>query len=155
MSFVEVDTNILLRGAQPIHPMHKAAIDAQEELRRRGDQPCLVAQNLIEFRAVATRPAAVNGLGMNQATANAEIVQLKLLYPVFLDVPAILTEWERLVSLYVSEGKQNHDARIVAAMMVHGITTLLTFNKSDFLRYTGITVLTPQDVLTPPTSTTP
>jgi len=153
MKLVLMDSNILLRGAQPSHPMHQAAIDAQTELKKRGEQPCLVAQNIIEFRAVATRPATVNGLGMNQSTADAEIARFKVLYPLFLDTPTILTEWERLVGLHGSEGKQNHDARLVAAMIVHGISSILTFNKSDFVRYTEIAVLTPQDVLT--TGTTP
>ena len=94
MSLVLMDTNIILRGAQ----LHPDAINAQIELRRRGDQPCLVAQNLIEFRSVATRPASVNGLGMSQTDADAEIVRLKTLYPVFADVPAILPEWGRLVT---------------------------------------------------------
>jgi len=124
-----------------------SATDAVDKLRRRGDQPCLVPQNLIEFRAVATRPASVNGLGMGQAQANGEIARLQSLYPVFPDVPAIFSEWERLVNAYISEGKQNHDARIVAAMLVHGIAALLTFNKADFVRYSGIIVWTPQEVI--------
>jgi hypothetical protein len=46
-------------------------------------------------------------------------------------------------------GKNGHDARLVAAMMVHGLTHLLTFNVQDFRRYPGITAVTPADVLTP------
>ncbi len=29
-----------------------------------------------------------------------------------------------------------HDARLTAAMLVHGLTHILTFNISDFARYT-------------------
>lgn len=147
MALILTDTNILLRSADTAHAMHQEATDAVDKMRLRGDQPCLVAQNLIEFRAVATRPANVNGLGMSQTEANREIARLQFLYPVFPDVPAIFLEWQRLVSVYVSEGKQNHDARIVAAMIVHGIGTILTFNKADFVRYLGIAVFTPQEVL--------
>src|SRR5205085_8668198 len=113
------------------HPMYLDAINAQVELRRRGDQPCLIAQNLIEFRSVATRPSANNGLGMSQPDADAEIARLKALYPVLADTSAILPEWERLVTTCGAAGKQNHDARIAAAMQAHGIPTLLTFNKAD------------------------
>ena len=102
MKLVLMDSNILLRGAQSSHPQYQVAIDAQIELRKRGAIPCLVAQNLIEFRAVATRPAGVNGLGMTQAAADADIARFKSLYPLFTDEPAILTEWERLVRLYGS-----------------------------------------------------
>jgi predicted nucleic acid-binding protein len=49
-------------------------------------------------------------------------------------------------------GKNAHDARIVAAMSVHGIDRLLTFNKPDFQRYHGIRVVSPHDVLGPPTT---
>lgn len=150
MSLVLVDTNIILRGAQPAHPMNSDAIDAQIELRRRGDQPCLIAQNLIEFRSVATRPANVNGLGMSQQDADAEIASLKTIYPILTDVPSILPEWEHLVSTCGAAGKQNHDARIAAAMLAHKISTILTFNKADFVRYPGIIALTPQEVIAPP-----
>ncbi|HLJ55242.1 MAG TPA: hypothetical protein VKT77_09390 [Chthonomonadaceae bacterium] len=147
MSLVLIDTNVLLRTSRPTDPQCAVAISAQAILRSRGDSPCLVAQNIIEFRAVATRPDVVNGLGMSQADANAEILALKSLYPVYLDEPALLAEWERLVQAVGSVGKQNHDARLVAAMTIHRIETLLTFNKVDFTRYTHITVLTPDEVV--------
>ncbi len=44
-------------------------------------------------------------------------------------------------------GKNAHDTHLVAAMVVHGITHLLTFNKQDFQRFTNITVLSPADVV--------
>jgi len=83
MPFILSDTNILLRGAEPTHSMHRQALDAQAELRRLGEQPCLVMQNLVEFRTVATRPRNVNGLGMSQIEVNNEIARLKTLYPLF------------------------------------------------------------------------
>ena len=33
--------------------------------------------------------------------------------------------------------------------MVHGLTHLVTFNARDFRPYSGITAMTPTDVLTP------
>jgi hypothetical protein len=36
-----------------------------------------------------------------------------------------------------------HDARLVAAMIVHGVTHLLTFNGADFARYSGIRITDP------------
>jgi len=141
------DTNILLRGAQPLHPQHQVTLDAQEELRRRGDILCVVTQNFVEFRSVATRPLAVNGLGMSQQQVDAEIARLERLFPLFLEMPHIFAEWKRLTYQFGAQGKQNHDARIVAAMLTHGIPRILTFNREDFARYTEIEVLTPADVL--------
>ena len=147
MTLTLQDTNILLRGAQPAHAQHRETLDAQAELRKRGDKLCVVAQNFIEFRAAGTRPVAGNGLGMSQPQVDAEIARLERLFPVFLDVPEIYAEWKHLNSVYGAQGKQNHDARIVAAMLVHGIPRILTFNKDDFTRYTEIVVVTPTEVL--------
>lgn len=60
---------------------------------------------------------------------------------------AILPEWERLVVQYRVSGKQAHDARLVAAMRVHNLTHLLTFNTGDFKRFTAITAINPQSIL--------
>jgi predicted nucleic acid-binding protein len=44
-------------------------------------------------------------------------------------------------------GVQVHDARLVAAMLVHGVLRLLTLNDRDFGRYSGISVVHPRDVV--------
>jgi predicted nucleic acid-binding protein len=41
----------------------------------------------------------------------------------------------------------SHDMRIVAAMLRHGISTLLTTNARDFSKYAEIEVLSPEIVL--------
>jgi predicted nucleic acid-binding protein len=52
-------------------------------------------------------------------------------------------EWRRLVGAHAVSGKSAHDARLVAAMKVHGITHILTFNSGDFGRYPEVTVIEP------------
>ena len=42
-----------------------------------------------------------------------------------------------LVVTYDVSGVQVHDARLVALMIVHGVTHVLTFNTRDFARYAG------------------
>jgi predicted nucleic acid-binding protein len=54
-------------------------------------------------------------------------------------------EWRRIVVAYQVSGKSSHDARLVAAMNVHGITQVLTFNVKDFARYPGIQAIHPRD----------
>ena len=127
--------------------MHASAVAAVNLLAQSGEQLCLVPQNLYEFCAVATRPIAANGLGMSVAEAALEIARLRPTFTVLDDVPAILPEWERLVIHYGVVGKNAHDTRLVAAMAVHGIGRILPFNSSDFQRYAGFTVVTPDDVL--------
>jgi predicted nucleic acid-binding protein len=46
------------------------------------------------------------------------------------------------VKQHAVSGKSAHDARIVAAMIVHGIERLVTFNVRDFKRYEGIIIIT-------------
>jgi hypothetical protein len=72
------------------------------------------------------------------------------LYPVFSDNPAIYTEWKRLVSANQVAGKSAHDARLAAAMAVHGLTHILTFNPGHFSRFPGIIALDPVSIAQPP-----
>lgn len=62
------------------------------------------------------------------------------------DSNALFPAWLSLVANYGVSGKKAHDARLVAAMQVHGISHLLTFNVADFRRYPGITVVEPHQV---------
>jgi predicted nucleic acid-binding protein len=102
---------------------------------------------LYEFWAVATRPDSENGLGLTTAEARDELVRIKRLFSILPDTPAILPLWEELVACHDVKGKNSHDARLVASMKVHNITHVLTFNGPDFARYPGITVLSPEAVV--------
>jgi predicted nucleic acid-binding protein len=145
MSFV-LDSNILLRMAQDTHPMHAAATKATTTLIRQGEIVHIIPQNLYEFWSVATRDIQYNGLGLSIPDANAEIARLRTLFSFLPDSPAIYTEWQRLVTTHAVSGRDSHDTRIVAAMNVHRVSHLLTFNKADFTRYPGITVLFPSEI---------
>ncbi len=144
---VLIDTNILARAAQPDNPDHALATSAPAKLKHRGDQPCLVVQIFYEFWAVATRPASQNGLQLTVQQTWNEFAQLKVLLGLpALDHPDTFGEWEKLVRDHDVKGKETHDARIVAAMKVHAIPAILTFNTKDFARYPGITVIHPSDL---------
>ena len=45
-------------------------------------------------------------------------------------------------------GVQVHDARLAAAMRVHGVKRILTFNDRDFARYADIEAIHPRSVPT-------
>ena len=140
------DTNILLRSAEPAHPMHPTAVRAVSTLLSRGERVCVLPQNLIEFWSVATRPANLNGLGFSPAQTETEVSRIEALLTMLPDSPAIYPEWRRLVVAHSVSGKQVHDARIVAAMNVHRITHLVSFNLDDFKRYPGLTLLDPSGI---------
>src|SRR5579884_1088524 len=146
---VLIDTNLLARIAEPAHPHHPIAARAVGALAGRGDTLHVVPQNFYELWVVATRPVANNGLGMSSQQAEAEIQRLRQVLDLLTDIPAIFDEWQRLVVQYDCKGKVAHDARLVAAMNVHGIRDIVTFNGSDFVRYPNIRVIDPATVAIP------
>ena len=141
-----IDTNILLRLLQPHHP-HCALVErAVGTLRTRNETLNVTPQNLMEFWAVATRPASENGLGMTVETAAGELAAFQRLFTLLPETALVFQEWERLVSRHRVSGKNTHDAHIVAAMKAHGITTILTLNVQDFTRYSDISAIHPASV---------
>lgn len=139
-----IDTNVLLRSLQPHHP-HCAMVErAVSALRTRNETLNVAAQNLIEFWAVATRPATENGLGMTVEMATRELAVLKRLFALLPETAWVFEEWERLVTTHRVSGKNTYDARIVAVIKVHGITRILTFNVQDFTRFEDISAVHPE-----------
>jgi predicted nucleic acid-binding protein len=145
-----VDTNVLLRAAQPAHVHYAAAKAAVKTSRRRGYIPCIVPQVLYEYWVVATRPIAENGLGLTPAETEHDLGQIVDQFHLFRDERAILDRWLRLVVVHSVQGKSAHDARLVAAMIRHGITHLVTFNDQHFRRFTAITAIHPDNVTSLP-----
>jgi predicted nucleic acid-binding protein len=140
-----VDTNVLLRLLEPQHAHHRDAVYAAGRLIESGEAVHVTPQNIAEFWAAATRPVARNGLGLTSATAAAEIDRIERLFALLPDEPAIYAVWKRLVATHGVIGSQVYDARLVAAMMVHGVGRILTFNAGDFARY-QIEVIQPSAV---------
>ncbi|MBF2014499.1 MAG: PIN domain-containing protein [Rivularia sp. T60_A2020_040] len=145
MSYL-VDTNILLRSIQENHPMHESSVQAVRKLLAQEETLCIVPQNLIEFWVVATRPLEVNGLGLSVADALQELEQMKTFFVLLPDTALIFSAWETLISKYKIIDKPSHDARLVAAMTVHNMTHLLTFNINDFKRFSEIIAIDPRDI---------
>src|SRR5712692_971211 len=132
-----IDTNILARLANMADAQHVVAAQAVLELHRRGEVLHVTPQNLVEFRNMATRPTAVNGLGLSAVDAEAKAAVFEATFPLLLETPDIYPAWKGLVGALGIIGKQVHDARLVAVCHVHAVTHLLTFNVSDFVRMAG------------------
>lgn len=153
---VLLDSNQLLRIAQPEAEEYPLVRDAISWFLRKRDKPFLCPQNLYEFWSVATRPPGPsNGLGMTSAEAEAEIQQFEGFFPLLPDTLAVYNEWRALITRFDVTGLQAHDARLIATMIVHRVPMLLTFNKRHFRRFIGhveingepLRVLGPEDVL--------
>ena len=144
-----VDTNVFLRSVQPHHPLNSQALTALKSLAQGKESLVIVPQIVVEFRTAATRPTANNGLGLTPEQTKFEVEKILSTFPLFPETPAIFDEWRRLVVSHAVSGLETHDARIVAAMLTHGIAQILTFNEEDFRRYKEITVVRPQSILSP------
>ena len=142
-----IDTSTLLRTFQPKHSQHETATRALELLPRHGRELHIVPQNLVELWVVATRPADQNGLGLTPSATAAELKRIKGMFPLLPETPMLYQTWESLVIEHNVSGKPAHDARLVAAMKVHGLTAILTFDRTGFTRYPAIEVVHPKDVI--------
>lgn len=146
MTRVVLDTNILLRLSVPEHPTRAVVADAVDWLHQNGQKPVLLPQIVYEFWAVATRMVAANGLGKTPDDADSLIDQFTRRFPVKRDERKVCHHWQAIARKYRVTGVNSHDMRIVAAMLRHGIPSLLTTNPRDFQRYAEIEVLTPEAV---------
>ena len=133
-----LDTSILVRLDEPNSPLHPAARTAVRRRQERGIPMYIAPQVLIEFWAVATRPAEDNGLEMTPAQAREKVREFKALFHLAPDIPEIFEEWERLVDRYGVSGKPVHDTRLVAVMIAYGIGRMMTFNAKHFNRFAGL-----------------
>ncbi len=146
-----VDSNILLRLAQPDHPHREPAWDAIVMLRvRDGEHFAIAPQNLYEVYVVCTRPPSANGLGMTPEEARTELANARAMFHFLSETAQVYPTWEGLVAKYGIRGKHAHDARLVAMLIEHKVPRLLTFNDADFKEFTEIVTLNPFDVLGTP-----
>jgi len=84
---------------------------------------------------------------MPASDADAAISRWIAAFRLLRDERGVFGYWRELVMNNDVKGKNAHDARLVAAIQRHGITDLLSFNKSDFGRFAAINAFTPAEVL--------
>lgn len=141
-----VDTNILLRAARSSDPQLKLVDSALAKLALAGATLHFTHQNIAELWNAMTRPVARNGFGLTVNEAEREVRVIEAGMNLLSDSEAVYQERRRIVVQYAVSGVQVHDARLVAAMRVHGVRHILTLNVPDFSRYSGITVAHPSSV---------
>jgi predicted nucleic acid-binding protein len=143
---VLVDTNILLRSAQPDHPMSSQAAEAVAHLIREGNAVFFCSQVIAEYWNVATRPVEKNGFGLPVDEVLLDVKNIEDLLTLLPDSPEVYTAWKALVTNHKVQGVKVYDARLVAFMHVYAIEGILTFNATDFERYDGIAPIHPSTV---------
>lgn len=143
-----IDTNILLRIARRSDEHFPIVRKSIRELLAKGHQLHTTLQNFAEFWNVSTRPVFQNSMGLSLAETDDLLDELESMFTLIPDLPEVYPEWRDLIVNYSVSGVQVHDARLVATMIVHGVTHILTFNTSDFVRYspTGIVAVDPAKI---------
>ncbi len=141
-----LDTNIALRLVNTSDSDHAVMTAAVRQLYGSGHELFVVPQCIYEMWAVMTRPAgAANGFGLSPADVALGMDRFLARVPLLADSPEIFPRWLTLVTQHQVSGKPTHDARLAAALQVHGLNAILTRNVADFKRF-GIQVINPADL---------
>lgn len=141
-----VDTSVLVRSVHRGDPRRHIARNAVRTLRGDGHRLCILPQNVAEFWAVCTRPASSNGLGYSADRTRRYIASLEPMFEFFYETAEVYQEWRRLLDKRDIPGRQIHDARLAAAITVHGLDQVLTFDTTHFSRFRAISVVDPASV---------
>jgi len=131
---VFIDTNILVYAQQSYSPFHQTATNALQQLATVGTSLCMSRQILREYLAVMSRSNLVNGQ-TSQSVLVRDVVLFETQFLIAEDGPLVTQQLLQLLTTIPCAGKQVHDANIVATMLTHGVTTLLTHNVVDFQRF--------------------
>jgi predicted nucleic acid-binding protein len=102
------------------------------------------AQVVREYLAVATRPAASNGLGLSLADALGNVRELRSRLRLLPEEKPVLPALLSLLEEVPCVGKRVHDAHLVATALVHRVGTIVTLNGTDFEPFAGrVTAIAP------------
>jgi predicted nucleic acid-binding protein len=139
---VFIDTNVLIYATRRTASEHAAAQAALARLEGEGRSLWISLQILREYLAAVTRPQ-VTSPALSMETAIADVRRFRQVFHVAEDRPVVLDRLLTLLGAHYGAGRQVHDTNIVATMLEHGISRLLTFNAADFRRFARIIELEP------------
>ena len=129
-----IDTNILIYANVANTPQHERALSAIKMAHQAGRALWISRQVLREFIAARTRPQT-----FAQPSTPAVIIErasyLADRFQVADDTAAVTKQLIKLMENFKINGKQIHNANIVATMLAYDIPCLLTHNVKDFERF--------------------
>lgn len=129
---VVLDTNVLLTACDEGRSEHDRALVVLNEWPRSGTTLYCSGQILREYVTVATRPQDQNGLGLGRWDATTNVRSFRGRMRFLREDHKVSDRLLGLIDDVECTGKQVHDANVVATMLVHGVTTLVTGNTGDF-----------------------
>ena len=145
-----IDTNILLRWVKPDDHDYQLVVSAIDAILQNGGVLCYTSQNVAEFWNTCTRPIGQNGFGLSPQETDRRARAFEDKLHLLLDSVAVHQEWRALLVRHGVCGVHVHDARLAAAMWVHGVQRILTFNERDFARYPDVLAVRPRVLLSQP-----
>jgi len=146
MSNYLLDTSILLRSRDITSPDFHLVDKTIKYLISNNHQCFITSQVIIEFWVVATRPVNVNGLGWTGEQTTQAVQMLINQFDFLEETPDVFSIWLNLVTTYNIYGKRTHDIHILAVMLAHNISHILTLNPKDFIAVPEITIVHPQSI---------
>ena len=142
-----LDTNVLLCATDRSRSNHGAALSIFQLVYQGGGHLVWSGQVVREYLVVATRPLAVNGLGLGASRAIHNIERFSKRLHLLEEGTEVSSRLTGLVGQYGLKGKRIHDANIVATMMAAGVTKLVTDDISDYRVFEGIEFFLPSEVV--------
>ena len=139
---VFVDTNVLVYATAAAMPLHAAATNTLNSLAAAGNRLCISRQIVQEFVGSVTR----KGVVVPHLTPAQAVVACRSIESRFrmLEEDHIVTnQFYFLIQQYQVVSRKVHDANIVATMLAHHVTHLLTHNVADFALYTNSITIIP------------
>ena len=131
---VFVDTNILVYANTVSAPEHLTAQNQLQALIAGGVELWTSRQVLREYMATLTRVQTFTR-PVPPAAIEIDIHRFEDQYEVAEDGPNVTVYLLKLLNTVAIGGKQIHDANIVATMLAHNLTRLITDNAADFHRF--------------------
>jgi predicted nucleic acid-binding protein len=134
---VMLDTNVLIAATDEGRAEHHDALTVVNDWAAGNTELCTSGQVLREYLAVATRPVAMNGLGLNLPDALGNVSAIRERTTLLAEDAKVADRLVGLLADVECRGKQVHDANLVATMLVYGIRTIVTMSIADFARFAG------------------
>lgn len=139
---VFIDTNVMVYAHVAESPRHASALSALKQLYETEIDSCISGQVLREFLVTLTRPKVFTKPPSRQ-TVVERTRHLTHHFHIREEGHAVTVKLLELMDGFEIAGKQVHDANIVATMLVHGITQVLTHNITDFARFSSLITVLP------------
>lgn len=131
---VFVDTNILLRAVLSEMKQHVEVDALLKRTIREGAELWISGQVIREFIVQATHPRTLT-IPLTISQVVEEIEAIKPLFQIADETSAVRDKLLKLLQEYPTQGKQVHDANLIATMLVYEVDTLLTLNVKDLERF--------------------